>query len=312
MRDEGHYCEEKIREGEEYDDCESEIGDSLISKEGENDEPGEEQEDTDGKEGRQQIDDPDNDELAHASGKVFSGMGTKMRWPKSFNYLEVSASPLLQKRGQKGTDETEHKVEEPCSVDKYNRSGGGEGELDRRTWGVTGIVSIGVGKLLGYLCEEEVGGDVGILLQGRVADGDKGSHRGRKKANLRPCKYTTVVTDWTAKNRTKTRAFSALPFQFSTFSRSNFSARLMYIEKMTSEVSRLVVWVGVVPVASSPAFSEGACSEEDMMAMSESGIRHFSFPVNRLSRSCPETDAAARARYLLSSCRHPSLLFFRF
>ena len=42
---------------------------------------------------------------------------------------------------------------------------------------VTGIVSIGIRKLLGYLCEEEVGGEIGILLQGRVADGDEGSHR---------------------------------------------------------------------------------------------------------------------------------------
>ena len=49
MRYEGHYCEEKIREGEESDECESENGNSLISKEGENDKPSEEQEDRDGK-----------------------------------------------------------------------------------------------------------------------------------------------------------------------------------------------------------------------------------------------------------------------
>ena len=103
---------------------------------------------------------------------------------------------------------------------------------------VTGIVGIGIRKLLGYLCEEEVGGDIGILLQGRVTDRDKGGHCRRKKANLRACKYTTVVTARATRNRTKTRAFSALPFQFSTFSRSNFSARLIYIENMTSDVSR--------------------------------------------------------------------------
>ena len=165
-------------------------------------------------------------------------MGTNMRWVTSFNYVEVSAGPLLQKRSQNGTYETEHKAEEPDRVDKYHRSGGGEGELDRRSYGVTGIVSIGIGKLLGYLCEEEVGGEVGILLQGRVADGDKGSHRRREKANLRACEYITVVTARAARNRTKTRAFSALPFQFFTLSWSYFSARSIYIEKMTSEVSR--------------------------------------------------------------------------
>ena len=112
-------------------------------------------------------------------------MGTNMRWVISFNYLEVSAGPLLQKRSQKGTYETEHKAEEPDRVDKYHRSGGREGRLDRRTRGVTGMVCIGIGKLLGYLCEEELCGEVEILTQGRITDGDKGSHRRSKRANLR-------------------------------------------------------------------------------------------------------------------------------
>jgi hypothetical protein len=34
-----------------------------------------------------------------------------------------------------------------------------------------------MGKLLGYLCEDGLGGDVGILLQGRIAEGDESSHR---------------------------------------------------------------------------------------------------------------------------------------
>ena len=53
MEQEGLQGEEKIPEGEDADDCESEIGDSLIGEKGENDEPGEEQEDRGGKKERQ-------------------------------------------------------------------------------------------------------------------------------------------------------------------------------------------------------------------------------------------------------------------
>ena len=46
-------------------------------------------------------------------------------------------------------------------------------------------VGICTGKLLGYyLCEERVGDDVRILLQARVAEGDKSGHRRREKTDL--------------------------------------------------------------------------------------------------------------------------------
>ena len=193
MKQEGLHGEKKIPEGEASDDCESEIGNSLIGEKDENDEPGEEQEDRDGKKERQQIDDSENDGLAYALVKVLSDMGTNMRWVILFNYIEVSAGPSLQKRSQKGTHETEHEADEPDRVDKYHRSGGREGRLYRKTRGVTGMVSIGIRKLLGYLCEEELGSDVGILMQGRVTDGDKGGHRRSKKANLRAFKHITRI-----------------------------------------------------------------------------------------------------------------------
>ena len=232
MKQEGLHGEKKIPEGEASDDCESEIGNSLIGEKDENDEPGEEQEDRDGKKERQQIDDSENDGLAYALVKVLSDMGTNMRWVILFNYIEVSAGPSLQKRSQKGTHETEHEADEPDRVDKYHRSGGREGRLYRKTRGVTGMVSIGIRKLLGYLREEEVGGEVGVLMQGRVTDGDEGSHRRSKKANLRSRKHTTLIIVREARGRTKTRAFPALSLQFATLLRSNLTARVIYMEKI--------------------------------------------------------------------------------
>jgi hypothetical protein len=168
---------------------------------------------------------PKEAELACALVKVLSNMSTNMRWVISSNYLEVSAGPLLQKCRHKGTGETEHETEEPDRVDEYHRSGGGEGTLGRQTCGGNGAISIGTGELLGYLCEEGLCDDVGILLQARVADGDKSSHGRREKTDLEQvgaCKNTTTVTVWATWKRTKTRMLSAPSFQFSTFSWSNF------------------------------------------------------------------------------------------
>ena len=49
--------------------------------------------------------------------------------------------------------------------------------------------------------------------------------------------YTAVVMVRAALKRTKMRMPSAPPFQFSTFSVSNFSARVIYMEKMGPEGS---------------------------------------------------------------------------
>ena len=87
-------------------------------------------------------------------------MGADVRGVISLNYLEVSAGPLLHERGHERACETEHEAEEPDRVDEYHGSGGGEGS--RRARGETG--AIGMGKLLGYLCEDGLGSDVGILL----------------------------------------------------------------------------------------------------------------------------------------------------
>ena len=42
----------------------------------------------------------------------------------------------------------------------------------------------GVRQLLRYLLEEKLGGDVWILLQVRIAEGDESSNRGREEASL--------------------------------------------------------------------------------------------------------------------------------
>ena len=54
-----------------------------------------------------------------------------------------------------------------------------------RNRGGNEAVGISTGKLLGYyLCEERVGDEVRILLQARVADGDKSGHRRGEKTDL--------------------------------------------------------------------------------------------------------------------------------
>ena len=63
-----------------------------------------------------------------------------------------------------------------------------------RSRGGNKAVRISTGKLLGYLCEERLGDDVRILLQARVADGDKSGHRRGEKTDLervRAGKHTT-------------------------------------------------------------------------------------------------------------------------
>ena len=107
-----------------------------------------------------------------------------------------------------------------------------------RSGGGDQAVGIGTGKLLGYLCEEGLGDDVGILLQARVAEGDKSGHRRREKTDLERVvtyKHTTVITVRAAWKHTKTRMVFALSFQISTFSWSNFCARVVYILKMAPE-----------------------------------------------------------------------------
>ena len=62
-----------------------------------------------------------------------------------------------------------------------------------------------IGKLLGYLREDELGGDVGILLQVRIAEGNESSHGGREETGLeskreRACKNTRIMRSRTYKN----------------------------------------------------------------------------------------------------------------
>ena len=52
-------------------------------------------------------------ELARASGKILSDVGTDMGCVISLNDLEVPAGPLLQKRSHERAGETEHEAEEP-------------------------------------------------------------------------------------------------------------------------------------------------------------------------------------------------------
>ena len=122
----------------------------------------------------------------------------------ALNYLEISASPLLQKCGHEHACETEHETKELDCVDEYHRRGRGERTFDRRIRGVNSNIGIGARKLLGYMCEEGMGGDVGILPQGRIAEGNEGSHRGREEASLesesdRACKNTT--SSWLTRSR---------------------------------------------------------------------------------------------------------------
>ena len=61
---------------------------------------------------------------------------------------------------------------------------------------------IGNLKLLGYLREDELGGDVGILLQVRIAEANESHHRGREETGLREraCKNTRIMRSRTYKN----------------------------------------------------------------------------------------------------------------
>ena len=163
----------------------------MIGTEGKNDESGEEQEDGYKNKGRKQFDEPEDAKIFCASGKVSSEIGVDMRCVISFNYLKVPAGPLLHECSHECACETEYEAEEPDRVDEYHRSGGGEGS----GWTGGGTGTVGVGKLFGYLGEEELGGDIGILLQGRVADGNESCYRRREKTSLemvRACKHTTV------------------------------------------------------------------------------------------------------------------------
>ena len=144
--------------------------DSLIGLEGKTDESDEEQEDRYKKKTRQELGKPDDAELICASEKVLSDVGADMWCVISPNYLNVPARPLLQKCSHKRATETEHEAEEPDGVDKYCQSGGREWTLGRGTRDRNRMV--GIGELFGYLSEERLGDDVGILVQSRVADGN--------------------------------------------------------------------------------------------------------------------------------------------
>ena len=142
----------------------------MIGLEGKTDESSEEQEDRYEKKRRQELGKPDDAELVCASKKVLSDVGADMRCVISLNNLEVPARPLLQKCSHKCTTETEHEAEEPDGVDKYCQSRGRERTLGKRNR--DGNRMVGIGELLGYLCEERLGDDVGILVQSWVAHGN--------------------------------------------------------------------------------------------------------------------------------------------
>ena len=209
---------------------------------------------------RQRLDEPEDAESTRASGKVLVCTGMVKGCVFALNYLEVSTGPLLQKCGHERARETEHETEEPDCVDEYHRRGRGERTFDRRVRGLNSTVGMGVGKLLGYLCEKRLGGNVGILLQVRIAEGNESSHRGREEASLeskreRASQKTTIIVVDAEQKRTKTRMPSAPPFQFSTFfSSSIFCTRVIYIEKMAPEGSLWVVSFG--GVVSSPGYSD--------------------------------------------------------
>jgi hypothetical protein len=103
-------------------------------------------------------------------------MGSHVRWVVPSNCIEIPAGPLLQKYGQERAHEAEHEANEPDRVDKYYGSRRDEGTTDRCVQKSTGITVSCVRELLGYLCEERLSDDVGILLQALIADGNKSGH----------------------------------------------------------------------------------------------------------------------------------------
>ena len=113
------------------------------------------------------------------------------RFVFSLNYVEVSASPMLQKCGHERTRQREHETEEPGCVDKYRRYGRDKVALDGKASSATGVTYSGVRKLLRYLCEEGLSGEVGILMQVRIAEGNKSSHCGGQEGTLE-CKSDRV------------------------------------------------------------------------------------------------------------------------
>jgi len=85
----------------------------VVGTKGQGDESGEKQVHGYEKKERQRLNQPEDAELARASGKVLSDMGTDMRCVIPSNCMEIPVGPLLQKRGQKCAHEAEHEAEEP-------------------------------------------------------------------------------------------------------------------------------------------------------------------------------------------------------
>ena len=123
MRDEWHYCEGNIRESAESDDCEGEICNDMVPAKRKDDESCKEQEYGKKEKERQHLDEPEDAEPTCASRKVLVYTGMVKGCIFALNYLEVSASPLLQKCGHERACETEHETEEPDCVDEYDRRG---------------------------------------------------------------------------------------------------------------------------------------------------------------------------------------------
>ena len=131
---------------------------------------------------RQHLDESEDAEPTRAPGKVLVYTGMVKGCVFAFDYLEISASPLLQECGRERARETEHETEIPDCVDEYHRCGREEWTFDRWARGVSSNFGIDGEKLLGNLCEG-MGDSVGIFLQAQIAEGNEGSHRGRAEAS---------------------------------------------------------------------------------------------------------------------------------
>ncbi len=165
-------------------DCEDENCYNFISAKDEDDESGEEQDKGYKKKERKGFDESEYAELVRASEKILSNMGANMGGVVLSNNILRFDNVLLQKRAEECAYNDEDETEEPNRVDKYHRCRRDKCAMNGRAQNSTGIVAGRIGELQGYLCKKGLGSDVGILLQARVTDSNKGCHRGREKTGL--------------------------------------------------------------------------------------------------------------------------------
>ena len=134
----------------------------------------------------QRLDGPREMQLLDALGEERADPRALVRAVAQLRHAEVSAGPLLQRRGQQGACETDHEAAEPERVvpdggsgwPERGRIGGCGGQRNGRLRAVVGCEDLGDGR------EIERGGVLRARLQSLVGPDEKSRDRGRKQTSL--------------------------------------------------------------------------------------------------------------------------------